>query len=79
MDTFGIVLLILVGLGAFWAVMALLRQGHPEDSTERDLPENPGPTGEEYPPGSRPAGPGAERMIANPSETEDGAGVDGNQ
>lgn len=39
------------------------RQGHPEDASEHAEPEpNPGPTGEPYPTGSRPAGPGAEGM-----------------
>lgn len=74
MDSLGIIILVAVGLGTVWAVIALARQGHPADDFERDLPENPGPTGEKYPPGSRPAGPGAERMTANPSETEDESG-----
>lgn len=70
MDSLGIILLVAVGLGSIWAVIALARQGHPRDDIERDVPEDPGPTGEKYPPGARPAGPGAERMIADPSEEE---------
>ena len=60
-----------LGIAVVWIGITLIRQGHPEDDVERDLPENPGPTGEPYPTGSRPAGPGAERMTAEPSETED--------
>ncbi|HEX2153995.1 MAG TPA: hypothetical protein VHL52_08450 [Acidimicrobiia bacterium] len=59
---------ILIAVGAvvlliavFW-VMA--RQPHPADDLEGldsvDGEEGEGPTGEAYPPGSRPAGPGAE-------------------
>jgi hypothetical protein len=68
MDVLLVVALVALGLGTLWLVMALNRQGHPEDDLERELSEDPGPTGEEYPTGSRPAGPGAERMRPNPSE-----------
>lgn len=53
---------VLLGL-TFWV---LNRQPHPDDSLAEvageDVagPEGAGPTGESYPPGSRPAGPGAE-------------------
>lgn len=48
---------VLLGL-TFWV---LNRQPHPDDSlAEVAGPEGAGPTGESYPPGSRPAGPGAE-------------------
>lgn len=63
------VVLIFLGLSVVWFGIKLVRQGHPDDEVDRDLPENPGPTGEPYPTGSRPAGPGAERMIAEPSES----------
>jgi hypothetical protein len=70
MEVLGIVLLVALGVGTVWLIIVLNRQGHPEDEVVRDLPENPGPTGEQYPTGSRPAGPGAEDMTPNPSETE---------
>lgn len=60
-----------LGIAVVWIGVTLIRQGHPDDDTERDLPENPGPTGEPYPTGSRPAGPSAESMTAEPSESED--------
>lgn len=59
-----------LGVASVWIAVTLIRQGHPEDEVERDLPENPGPTGEPYPTGSRPAGPGAEKMTHEPSATE---------
>lgn len=53
----------------------LARQGFPgtPESDERESEEeSEGPTGEEYPTGSRPAGPGAERMTdAPPALTEE--------
>lgn len=61
-----------LGLGTLWVVFAMTRQGHPEDDLDRDLPDHPGPTGEQYPTGSRPGGPGAERMAPDPSESRDG-------
>ena len=70
MEPLGIVLLVVLGLLTAWLVVVLSRQGHPEDDLERGLPDHPGPTGEEYPTGSRPAGPGAERMSPEPSERE---------
>ncbi|HEX6219671.1 MAG TPA: hypothetical protein VF115_01110 [Acidimicrobiia bacterium] len=60
-----------LGVAVLWIGVTLIRQGHPDDDVERDLPESPGPTGEPYPTGSRPAGPGAESMTAEPSESED--------
>lgn len=71
MQAFEVVLLVALGLGILWVVFALIRQGHPEDDLDRDLPEDPGPTGEQYPTGSRPAGPGAERMAPEPPGNED--------
>jgi hypothetical protein len=44
-------------------VVALRRQGHPEDAASHEAePVEQGPTGTPYPPGSRPAGPDAESM-----------------
>lgn len=64
--------IVFIGLGVavVWIGVTLMGQGHPDDDVERDLPENPGPTGEPYPTGSRPAGPGAEDMSREPSATE---------
>lgn len=64
------VVFILLGVAVVWIGVTLIRQGHPDDEVERDLPENPGPTGEPYPTGSGPAGPGAEEMTHEPSATE---------
>lgn len=45
-------------VGVFWL---LTRQPHPSDPMDSIAgEEGEGPTGEPYPPGSRPAGPGAE-------------------
>ena len=71
MDLIESIVFIGLGIAVVWIGVTLIRQGHPEDDVERDLPENPGPTGEAYPTGSRPAGPGAESMVAEPSETEE--------
>jgi len=66
---------VFIGLGVaiVWLGVILIRQGHPDDDVDRDMPENPGPTGEPYPTGSNPAGPGAEDMTAESSATEDGS------
>ena len=61
-----VVLVVLGGIVVFAVV--LIRQGFPDsEGTLDDLPYGEGPTGEEYPPGSRPAGPGAETMHLEPS------------
>lgn len=68
-------LLVAVAIAAPFAVM-LARQGFPgspnetDDDGSRREPQDPGPTGEEYPPGARPAGPGAERMTDEPPAVE---------
>ncbi|MGD2059993.1 MAG: hypothetical protein PVF87_03940 [Acidimicrobiia bacterium] len=67
MDPIEILLAAILVFGWLGLAVALGRQGHPGDRVRRDMPENPGPTGEAYPTGSRPAGPGAESMIAEPS------------
>lgn len=49
---------VLLLIGVFWL---LTRQPHPSDPMEAIAGEDDeGPTGEAYPSGSRPAGPGAE-------------------
>lgn len=49
---------VLLLIGIFWF---LTRQPHPSDPMEAIGGEDDdGPTGDAYPPGSRPAGPGAE-------------------
>lgn len=70
------IVFIALGVAVVWIGLTLVRQGHPEDDVERDLPEDPGPTGEPYPTGSNPAGPGAEEMTAEPSKTESGSEED---
>lgn len=68
-------LLVAAVIAAPFAVM-LARQGFPGEPSDarqdEDLREDddPGPTGEEYPPGSGPAGPGAERMTDEPPAVE---------
>lgn len=74
MDTTAILVIIgtLVLIGV--AGIVLWRQGHPEgESSFIDEDRHEGPTGTPYPPGSRPAGPGAEGM----SPTERGRIVPG--
>jgi hypothetical protein len=73
------ILFIALGVGAIWLGIRLFRQGRPDDDIERDLPDEPGPTGEPYPTGSRPAGPGAERMVAEPSKSKDDVTADDDQ
>lgn len=54
--------------------IALWRQGYPESGPSDPSAESGrGPTGEDYPPGSRPAGPGAEPMNEKPSSQEEQA------
>lgn len=71
MEPLEIMLLVALGVGAIWGLVVLTRQGHPENPRDRDQPERLGPTGEQYPTGSRPAGPGAERMAPEPARDAD--------
>lgn len=63
MDTVTIVValtvLAVVALAASWILGR-----HPEEASDHEFtePDGSGPTGTPYPPGSRPAGPGAEDM-----------------
>lgn len=62
--------LLAVLVGIIVLVVVLARPGFPETKARHDDDsEGDGPTGEEYPPGARPAGPGAETMSIEPSET----------
>lgn len=72
--TAGSLLIVLaVVAGIVVMVVILARRGHPETGASSEHASNgEGPTGEEYPPGSRPAGPGAEAMSIEPSKTVDG-------
>ncbi len=70
-----LVVILLLGLPGF--AIALARQGHPGDSMRGDLPTDLGPTGEPYPSRSRPAGPGAESMIEEPSPRQRSVSDDG--
>ena len=67
-----ILALVVVGLAAVALTIALWRQGFPPTgrSTEESVTDE-GPTTASYPPGSRPAGPGAEDMKRHPSEAMD--------
>lgn len=77
MSGWAILALVLVGLGMVALVVALWRQGFPPTGRSSDSSDsNEGPTQAPYPPGSRPAGPGAESMNLPPSESrsdEDGS------
>lgn len=53
--------LVIVAVATF---VVLARGPHPDDA-EHSTPDGSGPTGEHYPPGSRPAGPGAEAQNPN--------------
>ena len=62
--------LAVVALTVSWSV-----QRHPEDSSDHDFTrdERAGPTGTPYPPGSNPAGPGAEGMaVPHPGDISPG-------
>lgn len=64
-----IVIPFLIALAILAPVAFLLaRQGFPGRDGAKDAldDEHEGPTGVDYPPGSRPAGPGAERMTGEP-------------
>lgn len=62
--------LVLIGLASAALVVALWRQGFPPRGrgSESSVSDE-GPTTASYPPGSRPAGPGAEDMTRSPSES----------
>ena len=66
MASLWIFVLVLIGIAAIWLIVALARQGHPEDGVDVGARSGGGPTGETYPTGSRPAGPGAEPMTNEP-------------
>lgn len=70
MEPVGVVAAIVVAVVLVAGVVALVRQGHPEKLSDT-AKRRRGPTGEQYPPGSGPAGPGAERMTdLAPADTE---------
>ena len=70
MSGWTILSLVVVGLAVVALTIALWKQGYPPTgrSTEESA-TNEGPTTASYPPGSRPAGPGAEDMNLPPSES----------
>lgn len=64
-----ILALVVVGLLIVALTVVLWRQGFPPSGHSReDSVTDKGPTAASYPPGSRPAGPGAENMNLPPSE-----------
>lgn len=68
MQVSGFVFVIVLVLAGFLVVF-IARAGR--GSVEPPHPgDEGGPTGEPYPPGSRPAGPGAESMVAEPSPVD---------
>lgn len=62
--------LIATGLAIVAIAVTLWRQGFPGKESGEDSRSGGGPTGVKYSPGSRPAGPGAEDMIRDPSPDE---------
>lgn len=74
MTGWAVAALVFTGLAILALSVILWRQGFPETGpSDADADAEKGPTGEVYPPGSNPAGPGAEDMTAEPSPnvTED--------
>ena len=70
MSGWAILGLVVVGLAVVVLTIVLWRQGYPPTgrSAEESVTDR-GPTAASYPPGSRPAGPGAEDMNIPPSES----------
>ena len=70
MPVWTILALVVVGLAVVAVTVALWRQGFPPTgrSAEESVSDQ-GPTTASYPPGSRPAGPGAEDMNRPPSQS----------
>lgn len=72
-----ILALVVVGLAIVGVTVALWRQGFPPTGRSReDSVSDEGPTTASYPPGSRPAGPGAESMSRPSSESMSDEGTE---